>query len=170
MDAVLASRAELVRFVRSRVESDAAAEEIVQSTFLRAVEHAAELRDDESAVAWMYRMLRNAVVDHYRRRDAASRAFGAIDEPESPPLADDKARTCTCVRKLARGLKPEYAAMLEHVDVDERPIAEVAAEAGISTNNATVRLHRARKALREAVHATCRTCATHGCVDCSCGL
>src|ERR1700744_2580163 len=75
MDAVLAQRAELVRFVRARVESDAVAEEIVQAALLRAVERAAQLRDESRARAWMYRALRNAVVDHYRRRDAAERAL-----------------------------------------------------------------------------------------------
>lgn len=170
MESVLAARAELLRFVRSRVESEAAAEEILQSALLRAVEHQAELRDDESAVAWMYRMLRNAVVDHYRRRDAAGRALDAVAAEPLPEtaLADDKTRICGCVRRLARDLKPEYASMLEQVDVDERSLADVAAEAGITTNNATVRLHRARAALRSAVHATCRTCAEHGCVDCTC--
>jgi len=32
-----------------------------------------------------------------------------------------------------------------------------------------VRLHRARKALRERLTASCRACAEHGCLDCSCG-
>jgi len=32
-----------------------------------------------------------------------------------------------------------------------------------------VRLHRARAALREKLVRSCRTCAEHGCLDCSCG-
>lgn len=164
----MSTREELFRFVRGRVESDEVAEDILQSAFLkRAV---ADLHDEESAVAWMYRTLRNAVVDHYRRRDAADRALElvAAEPPSAEPAPDERARTCQCVRALARGLKPEYAALLEQVDVEERPLAEVAAEAGITPNNATVRLHRARRALRDAVMTTCRSCATHGCVDCTC--
>lgn len=38
----------------------------------------------------------------------------------------------------------------------------------ISANNATVRLHRARKALRDVVMMTCKSCANHGCADCGC--
>lgn len=175
LTAVLARRDELFRFVRGRVESDAAAEELLQSAFLKGVEadiHAAEIRGEESAVAWMYRTLRNAVVDHYRRRAAAARAHETMaaesseTSPEVPP--DERSRTCQCVRTLAKALKPEYAEMIEKVDVEERSIADVAAEAGISSNNATVRLHRARRALRDAVVSTCKSCATHGCVDCTC--
>lgn len=161
-----------VRFVRPRVESDAAAEEIVQNAFVRGIEHGGELRDGESATAWFYRILRNAIVDHYRRRDAASRAHERIERemPESlgdAPL-DDRTRACACVRSLAATLKPEYAQVLEKVDVEGRGVSEVAAESGISANNAAVRLHRARQALKKRVEQTCRSCATHGCVDCTC--
>lgn len=31
-----------------------------------------------------------------------------------------------------------------------------------------LRLHRARKQLRERLEATCRVCSKHGCLDCSC--
>jgi hypothetical protein len=44
------------------------------------------------------------------------------------------------VRELARSLKAEYADILEQVEIDERPIAEVASKEGITVNNATVRL------------------------------
>lgn len=161
-----------VRFVRPRVESEAAAEELVQAAFLRSVEHAAELRDGESAIAWFYRILRNAVIDHYRRRDAAGRALERVQAEllealdEAPP--DERARVCGCVRALAATLKPEYATLLEQVDVEGRAVADVASEAGITANNAAVRLHRARQALKKRVEETCRTCAEHGCIDCTC--
>lgn len=168
------SRDAFVRFVRPRVESDAAAEEIVQSAFLRGLEHGGELRADESATAWFYRILRNAIIDHYRRRDAAGRAHERI-EREMPSAIDDAApderdRACACVRRLAATLKPEYAELLEKVDVEGRAVADFAGEAGITANNAAVRLHRARQALKKRVEQTCRSCATHGCLDCTCEL
>lgn len=131
-----------------------------------------ELDDAESATAWFYRVLRNAIVDHYRRRDAASRALerAASELPESieqaPP--DDQHRICACVRTLASTLKSEYAVILSDIDVEERALADVAKREGITTNNATVRLHRARRALRKRVMETCRVCAEHGCLDCTC--
>src|SRR5690606_16472466 len=137
-------------------------EEIVQSAFLRSLEHEGELRSDESATAWFYRILRNAVIDHYRRRDAAGRAAErvAAEMPEAIDeiAADEKNRVCGCVRALASSLKPEYAGVLEKVDLEGRSLAEVAAEAGITTNNATVRLHRARQALKRRVEETCKSC------------
>jgi hypothetical protein len=46
---------------------------------------------------------------------------------------------------------------------------EFAAEAGITANNAGVRVFRAREALRKRVVRSCGTCAEHGCLDCTCG-
>jgi RNA polymerase sigma-70 factor (ECF subfamily) len=76
---------------------------------------------------------------------------------------------CRCVGHLAETLKPDYAAAIRRVDVDGVAVQAFAAEAGITSNNASVRLHRAREALRAQVRAACGTCADHGCLDCTCG-
>jgi RNA polymerase sigma-70 factor (ECF subfamily) len=54
------------------------------------------------------------------------------------------------------------------VDIDEASPTDLAQRAGISTNNASVRVHRARQALEKQVRATCGVCAEHGCLDCRC--
>jgi hypothetical protein len=66
--------------------------------------------------------------------------------------------------------KREYADLIEQVDVAGLSIEEVAAKSGITPNNAYVRLHRARKALRERLESACGKCATGGgrCGDCYC--
>jgi RNA polymerase sigma-70 factor (ECF subfamily) len=172
LEALVARREELVRFVRRRVASDADAEEIVQTAFVRGMEHAGELADEEAATAWLYRIVRNAIIDHFRRRDVKGRALEqlAVELPEAieDTAPDERARVCACVRSLASTLKPEYAELLERVDVEESSIHDVAGALGITANNATVRLHRARKALRDRVRETCRACAEHGCLDCTC--
>jgi hypothetical protein len=39
---------------------------------------------------------------------------------------------------------------------------------GITPNNASVRLHRARKSVAKELTAVCGACAEHNCLDCSC--
>jgi RNA polymerase sigma-70 factor (ECF subfamily) len=116
-------------------------------------------------------MLRNAIIDRYRRRGAAERAHEALarELDDRTPALETRESVCTCVRMLAQTLKPEYAAALERVDVDGVSVQDFAAEAGISANNAGVRLHRAREALKKRVASACGTCAEHGCLDCTCG-
>lgn len=168
---LLESRQQFLSFLERRVESRAAAEDILQAAFVRGLERGGEVRDDESVVAWFYRMLRNAVIDHYRKRETAARAAEAMAaEWAAHEEPDDLARgqICQCVLGLMEGLKREYREALRLVEVEDRSLADLAAQAAISANNAAVRVHRAREALRKQVTSACGVCATHGCVDCRC--
>lgn len=77
-------------------------------------------------------------------------------------------RVCECVREVASTLRPNYASILNDVDVEGLSVEESARRAHISASNASVRLHRARKALAARLAQVCGVCATHRCVDCDC--
>ena len=169
--------ARFLAFLRRRVSSRAIAEDILQEAFARALARGDSLRDGESAVAWFFRLLRNALVDHYRRAGAATRALeaaaseAAASEAAVQAAAGDEElmRTvCQCVNDLVGTLKPEYAEAIRSVDLKEESVGAYAEHAGITANNAGVRLHRAREALMRSLVRCCGTCATHGCLDCTC--
>ena len=158
-------------FLEKRVPHDAA-EEILQAAFVKSVEKADDLRNDEKAIPWFYRLLRNAVTDHYRRAAAGERALiheVAEHAHDVAPPPELEQVLCACFEALLPTLKPEYADILRAVDLGGEDIGTVAGKAGITVNNAGVRLHRARQALRKRLESTCRTCATHACLDCTCG-
>ena len=162
---------EFLHFLERRVGDRAQAEDILQDAFTRGVERFQTLRDGESVVAWFYRMLRNAVVDHYRRRGAGNRAMEAFANElgtAEEPSPEFRITVCSCVRTLADTLKPEYATALKRIDIDGMSVRDYAIESGIEANNAAVRVHRAREALRKRVAQSCGTCAEHGCFDCTC--
>lgn len=168
---LLANHRRFLNFLTARVGSPDDAEEILQDAFVRGLQKVGQLRDDESAVAWFYRLLRNAVIDHYRRRSAAQKAFDAVAreaEGDSNFDADLERSVCECVNDLVPLLKPEYSELIRRVDLGGANVSAVAHEIGISPGNARVRLHRARAALRDELERSCRTCATHGCFDCTC--
>jgi RNA polymerase sigma factor (sigma-70 family) len=162
-------------FLERRVNSRDVAEDILQDVFVRGIGRIESLRDRESVVAWFYRMLRNAITDHYRRRGAEERALsGFAREPrEEVGPAPDKAlmeAVCECVRSLVEKLKPQYGEAIRRVDLEGMSVQGFAIEAGITASNAGVRLHRAREALRRQLLLTCGTCVTHGCLNCTCEL
>ncbi|MEO6966675.1 MAG: sigma-70 region 4 domain-containing protein, partial [Acidobacteriaceae bacterium] len=79
-----------------------------------------------------------------------------------------RGRACACVKDLVGELKPEYREAIEHIDIAEEPIGEFAKRKNISVNNASVRLHRARKSLAGKLTEVCGICAEHKCLDCTC--
>ena len=75
---------------------------------------------------------------------------------------------CTCLYALLPTLKPEYAEILRRVDLLGEPRQQVAAALGVTVNNVTVRLHRARQAIKRALLEWCTTCPEHGFLRCAC--
>jgi DNA-directed RNA polymerase specialized sigma24 family protein len=60
-----------------------------------------------------------------------------------------EAEICACVSRLAATLKPEYAEALEAIEVAGTPVKAFAEQKGLSSNNAGVRVFRAREALKK---------------------
>ena len=166
-----AERDRFLGFLRARLGTPDAAEDVLQDAYVKALQGADAIRDGESAVAWFWRVLRNAVTDVYRHRSAEARArdqvqrWAEADAPREPELRD---AICRCVDGVLGTLKPEQAALVRRVDLEGAPVPEAARAEGITPNNAGVRLHRARAALRERLQQTCGACAEHGCLDCGC--
>jgi RNA polymerase sigma factor (sigma-70 family) len=171
--ALVENHRDFLHFLERRVGSREVAEDILQDAFLRGLDRLDTVRNEDSATAWFYRTLRNAVVDHFRRRGARERMHErvAAEFPEAAaPDAETQEMVCRCVVRLAETLKPEYSAALRRVEVDGLSVQAFAEEAHITPGNAAVRLFRAREALRQRVRTSCGTCAAHGCLDCSCDM
>jgi RNA polymerase sigma factor (sigma-70 family) len=169
--ALVDNHRDFLRFLERRVGRRDIAEDILQEAYVRGLGNLGNLRDGEAAIPWFYRMLRNATIDHYRRRGAADRAleqFAQELDGAEEPAADVHDELCRCVTRLADTLKPEYAEALRRIEVDGVSVRDFADEKSISASNAAVRVFRAREALRRQVSLSCGTCAEHGCLDCTC--
>lgn len=170
VDTLVANHRAFLAFVQKRVGDRALAEDILQDAFVRGVEKFDAVRD--TAVGWFYRVLRNAIIDHHRRAAVGARRREQLAAESQLAGGDDPelhAVVCGCVAQLAETLKPEYAAALRRIEIDGLSVKDYAEESGISSNNAGVRVFRAREALRKQVARACGTCAEHGCLDCTCG-
>ena len=167
------NRRRFLTFLSRRVPTQEIAEDILQEAFVRGLTRAPELVTTQSAMTWFYRVLRNAIVDHYRRAGTEARAMeryaAEVDDAVAPLDTELFEVLCGCVRSLVTTLKPEYADAITRVELDGATLAEFAKEANISSNNAGVRLHRARRALGARVSEVCSTCAEDDCDPRTCG-
>ena len=167
----VANHRDFLAFLEQRVGNNAVAEDILQEAFVRSMGKV-RVDDEGSVTGWFYRTLRNAAVDYHRRHQTARKVldgFAAESDDKIEPDQELRNAVCRCVARLADTLKPAYAHALKRIEVDGVSVKDYAAEAGISASNAAVRVFRAREALRTQVARSCGTCATHGCLDCSCG-
>ena len=169
---LLENRQKFLAFAMSRLGDRHLAEEVLQDAFVKGITKYGDLRSDEAAVAWFYRVLRNAMTDRLR---ALSRERGRRDDDFEiaavPMEHDDELErvVCGCVSDLLETLKPEYSDILKAVELDGMAVKDYAEQHDLTASNAGVRVHRARKALLERVQRACGACAHHGCLDCACG-
>jgi RNA polymerase sigma-70 factor (ECF subfamily) len=168
---LLANLAAFQSFARGRLHDDALAADAVQESLLRALKFEEKLSHDENLLAWFYRILRNVLNDLHRRRARQETALQGFAEHLAATNEKDHALenlTCRCFRDLLPTLRPDYARVLELVDLGGQSQESAADALGLSRSNLKVRLHRARRQLRDRLEQTCRTCTTHGCLDCTC--
>jgi RNA polymerase sigma factor (sigma-70 family) len=166
---LVAQRHEFLGFLERRLGSRALAEDLLQEAFTKSLDKLSQLDREESAVAWFYRVLRNAVTDYRRRSGTAQRSLEAFSQELSTTVEPETdAAVCECITGLAKGLKPEYAAALQAVELEGVPVKQFAEAHGITSNNAAVRVFRAREALKAELKRCCGSCADSGCRDCTC--
>ena len=156
-------------YARKKIGDPDVAADVVQESLLKALEAAPTLRDDDKVLPWFYRILNNTITDLYRRRGVEARYqpvlaqdLDAAVEPEAYAVV------CRCFEPLLPTLKPDYAALIKALELGDEDPRAVAARLGITPGNLKVRRHRARQQLRRRLEETCRACAVHGCLDCSC--
>ncbi len=143
----------LFGFLRRYVGREQAAEDVLQTVFLRMLRYRHTYRNDGRFAPWMYRLARHSAADHCRKMPPPpSPASGEEPElPDADPHAADRA-TATDDRELLH-------AALARLEADDREIlllsrikelsyAEIADVLDCSVGAAKVRAHRALVALR----------------------
>ncbi|WP_299364928.1 sigma-70 family RNA polymerase sigma factor [uncultured Paracoccus sp.] len=168
---LIESRQAFLRFFRRRLARPEDAEDALQDFVLKVIRAAETLQDGEKIDAWIGRILRNTLTDHYRRRATRQNAEAAFAREPLQQMAHEpppQIGTCGCIHNGLAALKPEYADVIRRADLQEMPRDCLAAELGLTPNNLGVRLHRARQALRARLEKSCSGCRDGGFLSCEC--
>jgi RNA polymerase sigma factor (sigma-70 family) len=169
--ALYARHAGAVRFaIRDNVHDDETVADVVQDTFVRALERLPSLRNPERFRPWLLSIARNAAIDSRRARqrsridDLAETDDLVGGDPQPAELAE-LGELADLVNGCVGGLSTRDATVITLVTRLGFGSAEVATALGISVGAAKVVVHRARRRLRDAlalelmVRATASPCA-----------
>lgn len=175
IDAIVAERARFQRFLIARTGSETEAEDLLQQSLLKALQHDAQLRRGEKAVPWFYRILRNAISDHYRQKSSTQRRtdrlwtdMQAAGEDFAAPPKDWNRVVCACFSGLLPGLNPRYAKLIQRIDLNGESKTAVSRELKMNVGTLDVALHRARRSLRQRLELFCGACSREKCLECFC--
>jgi RNA polymerase sigma-70 factor, ECF subfamily len=143
-------------YVRAQVGSAADAEDVTSQVFMNAYQAYARFETRNSTpAAWLFRIARNATLDHFRagnRRDRLRRTIAREPQAEEDPAeqAEERIQYRALLARVA-GLpeRQRDAISLRHSGLS---FDEVGSLLGCSEDAAKMLYHRALKALREVVH------------------
>ena len=153
---VRATQAEVYTLAYRLTANAEDAHDVAQEAYLRAFRSLKRFRGDAQFSTWMYRITANCASTHLARRskgrhDELSEDDTVADErPESDPESMAEAGSLRDrVTVALADLPPALRAVVVLRDVYDLPHGAIATELGITESAAKVRLHRARRKLRE---------------------
>lgn len=164
----------ILRFLVGRLGNPEDAHDVLHDFAIRAIQRSDDLRDVASVRGWLGRLLATAIADHHRRaarqprQDPVPGTWAEVGETHAAPDAETDHAVCKCLHDLIGLLDPGTADLLRRIDLQGEPRADVAAALGLSEGTLAVRLHRARRKLRDLLITMCLTCPEHGFLDCGC--
>ena len=151
------------RFVRRRISDPYQSDDVVADVMLRIHQNLGALDDHERVTAWVFRITRNAITDHYRRNGRRREVLVGELEPDADRSADawldDQEATLSelaaCIRPLVDALAPDYRRALELTDFEGRTQADAARIEGISVSGMKSRVQRGRRQFATLVKQCC---------------
>ena len=167
---------ELYRFARSRVSAADVAEELVQETFLSALDGLATFRAEASERTWLFVILRRKIIDHYRRQaraphvgldelseggpteaDFFSAENGHWRGPQVPAswlnadAALEQQELHEILQRCQERLPPKQGAVFSLRFVEELSAEEICQALDVTAANYWVIVHRAKLQLRRCL-------------------
>lgn len=162
----------LFQFAVARVNDRTTAEDLVQDTFLAAVQAKARYQGKSSEKTWLFGILKHKLIDYYRKAKNVVNTFDFIEEPDrmeaffnakggwqkrpahwstNPGKAHETKEFLNHFFSCLSGLPQRTADVFVHREIDGLSTSEICSRFGITENNCWVILYRARMLLRRCL-------------------
>lgn len=151
-----AQQPRLLRFGLRMCGSPEDAGDVLQDTLIAMARTLPRFRGDSSVATWMFAIARSFCIKKRRRRKGAPAAVEGLrgDEPDARPTPEDVAlgsERVALLERAIRALPPASREVLLLRDAEGLSAAEVASVLGVGERAVKSRLHRARRAVRDAL-------------------
>ena len=179
----------LLAYIRRRVETLDDAEDILQDVFVRIHANLGKLDSAQSVTAWVYRIARNAITDHHRKKAADARTVNkmALDATESSD--EDEDITDRAIEEFSRCIEPllgevpqPYREAIVLTELGGMTRKDAADRLGLSVSGMKARVQRGRDKFKDVLLDCCNVEFDHrggllgydrrtgsNCDNCDCG-
>lgn len=144
----------LRRFLLSRVNNEADAEDLLQEILIKVHSNLPDLKQQGSAKAWLFQIANRTIIDFYRSGRARE-----LPEDEmlwhERPVEDLKRDLERCIEPFFANLPEAMSELLVAVDLNGEPQIQVAERLGLSYSTLKSRVQKARAMLRREFELCC---------------
>jgi len=149
------------RYLERLVGDRATADDLLQDTLLKIARALPEFEGRSSVKTWAFTIATRVATDHFRRPHSRAQMV-EIDETAPAHVLDEEIdqrlvidEMSSCVREVIDSLPEDYRTALVLHDLEGQTAAQVAEIAGCSIATAKIRIHRARRRLKQALNEEC---------------
>lgn len=173
----------LFHFARARVKDKAAAEDLVQDTFVAAVQSQQRYKGKSSEKTWLFGIMKHKIIDHYRKQKKMVNVNDFIENPDqmeaffndkggwqmrpahwstNPGKAHETKEFLDHFFRCLSGVPKRTADVFTYREIDGLSTSEICELLDITENNCWVILYRARMLLRKCLELVGYTPAAKG--------
>jgi RNA polymerase sigma-70 factor (ECF subfamily) len=150
------------KFITRLVKDEWIAEDLIQETFIRVQKNFQSVRDPSKISSWIFRIAYNLCQDHFKSNKKSPLEMETLPEVSREPLVQiqlqkelEQSQMGACVQEQMNLLPEQQRIVLILFDMMGFNHVEIAEILEITRENAKVRLHRARKALKAILKEKC---------------
>lgn len=157
----------LLGYLRRHLAVPDEAQDVAQTIFMKVFQHPPAPMSPEQLEAWLWRVTKNALVDHWRKQnkvpplvsmDADDHGMDWLDaqaKPQAGVDANPRLHMSCCLEAMVQHLPDKYRQTIELADLQQRPYRDVAQQLGVTESAIKSRIKRGREKLRDQLVACC---------------
>ncbi|KUO50851.1 MAG: RNA polymerase subunit sigma [Desulfitibacter sp. BRH_c19] len=147
----------LKAYIMRHISDNYEAEDILQEVGIRVQKNASKIKNITNIEAWLYRITKNLIIDHFRGANKYS-LIENVDEVFIPVALEHEnynKETADCLLKLVEYLPAIYKEAIIECDYKGKKQSILGQKWGLSNSGSKARVQRARKNLKAVLLSCC---------------
>jgi len=143
-------------FILRRVRDDGTADDLTQEVLLKVYRSRDSLRDGQRLEAWLYRIARTTLIDHYRRSRPNAPLPTALAAEPADEVAALREAVITSMKRFLEELPDAYREPVRLSELEGLPLTKIALRLQLSLTAVKSRVRRGRAMLKRKLQDCCR--------------
>lgn len=145
----------LLAFIRTKVNEENIAEDILQEVFVKIHAQMRSLKEETKLRSWIYQITRNTIIDYYRTQKTHDDLPEWLKQPEPDDEAIIRQELSLCLTPMIKRLPEKYRLAIQLSELEGKNQKEIAESENLSLSGAKSRVQRGRKLLKSLLYDCC---------------